>query len=109
MPFLATRIILGEKYSPALRARVPKGAMHYLKNLYYETALASWENALAAVQQFVPPGHILFGTDFPYAQGALLDSELAGLETSKVLDRATLDGIYRDNALQLFPRFGLPS
>jgi predicted TIM-barrel fold metal-dependent hydrolase len=61
---------------------------------------------LAALQQFVPPSQILFGSDFPMVPEMAVKLETSGLETSKVLDDSTRNAIDRQNALALFPRFG---
>ena len=35
---------------PQMRERVPKGAMHYLRQLYYDTALSTSDAALSALK-----------------------------------------------------------
>lgn len=35
------------------------------KTFYYETALSAYEPVLLALEAFVPPTRIIFGTDFP--------------------------------------------
>ena len=104
IPYIAWRLKLGEM-SPVLRERVPKGALHYLQQLYFDTALSSSEYAFAALREFAQPTHILFGSDYPMAPEPILRAEVAGLETSRIFDEAARKAISRDNALRLFPRF----
>jgi predicted TIM-barrel fold metal-dependent hydrolase len=103
-PFLSWRMGLGE-HIPALQERAPKGALHYLQRLYYDTALSTSAPALAALTQAIPASQIVFGSDFPFVTEAMLPAETSGLETSKFLDATARRMIDRDNALQLFPRF----
>ncbi|MEU0493873.1 amidohydrolase family protein [Mycobacterium sp. NPDC006124] len=80
--FPNVRIILSHSggSTPVLAARVAAlGAFHLDCNLsadeiiadfrsfYYETALSGFETNLEALESFVEPEHILFGTDFPAA------------------------------------------
>ncbi len=104
MPYLAWRLRLGELL-PGLGERVPKGVLHYLQRLYYDTALSTSEYALAALRQFVPASQILFGSGFPLAPESVVKAETSGLEASKLLDAAARKAIDRDNAFTLFPRF----
>ncbi len=74
------------------------------KNFYFDTALSSSEAALPTLLAFAKPGHILFGSDYPYAPAAV------GASFAKKLDAyAGFKGdehaqINRQNALALFPR-----
>jgi predicted TIM-barrel fold metal-dependent hydrolase len=105
VPYMAWRIA-GASYLPELQHRAPKGdGLAQLQNLYYDTALSTSEYVFAAMKEFVPTSHILFGSDFPYVTPAVLAAENHGLESSTVLtddDRAQID---RANALSLFPGF----
>jgi predicted TIM-barrel fold metal-dependent hydrolase len=104
IPYLSWRVRLGE-ISPALRANVPKGTLHYLRQLYFDTALSAAEPTLAALREFAQPDHVLFGSDYPFVPDSLIAEEVAGLEGSHVLDPAAKQAIDRGNALKLFPRF----
>jgi len=105
VPYIALRIALGAHELPGIGDKVPKGALHYLQQLYYDTALSTSEYVFAALRQFVPTSQLLFGSDWPLVPEKVVKMETAGLENSKVLDDATRKAIYRDNALALFPRF----
>jgi 6-methylsalicylate decarboxylase len=90
---------------PELMARAPKGVVHYLQNLYYDTALSTSEAAFSALQHFAKPDHILFGSDNPLVDERVVKMEDAAFSASKVLDSKWQKAIARDNALKLFPRF----
>lgn len=104
IPYIGWRVRLGE-INQALKANVPEGTMHYLRQLYYDTALSASEPTLAALREFAPPDHVLFGSDYPFVPDPLIAEEVAGLEGSRLLDAKAKRAIDRENALKLFPRF----
>ncbi|MUL68124.1 amidohydrolase [Mycobacterium sp. CBMA 234] len=75
-------------------------------SFYFDTALSSSAAALPSLLAFAKPGHVTFGSDFPFAPVAVSKLFAAGLETYGGLDAAGRRAIDRDNALALFPRFG---
>jgi 6-methylsalicylate decarboxylase len=72
---------------------------------YFDTALSSTAAALPSLLAFAKPGHITFGSDFPFAPIAASKLFAAGLETYG-LDPEARVAIDRTNALALFPRLG---
>ena len=62
-PFLAARIAVLSKHMgcPLTHDEI----LEDFQSFYYETALSAHEVTLAAMDKFVTPDHILFGTDFP--------------------------------------------
>jgi 6-methylsalicylate decarboxylase len=75
-------------------------------SFYFDTALSSSAAALPSLLAFARPGHITFGSDFPYAPTAAGKLFAAGLETYPALDPGARAAIERTNALALFPRLG---
>jgi 6-methylsalicylate decarboxylase len=104
IPYIHFRMRLGE-LNPEVAARVPKGTVHYLQNLYYDTALSTSEAVFAALQHFAKPDHVLFGSDYPLAPEIITKREVAAIESSTVLGTKWRKAIDRDNALALFQRF----
>jgi len=104
VPYLALRIAFGENLASWPHENAPKGVLHYLKNLYYDTALSTSEQVFAALKEFVPMSHVLFGSDYPMVPEKVATLETQMIESSKVLDDRTRRMIDRDNALALFPR-----
>ena len=82
---------------------IPEGAMQALTRQFYDTALSANEPALAALEMFVPPGQILYGSDFPFAVG-MMKRTIDGLAAHDFTPPARA-AIERGNALALFPRF----
>jgi len=73
---------------------------------YFDTALSSTAAALPSLLAFAKPGHVTFGSDWPFAPIAAGKLFAAGLETYPGLDADARAAIDRTNALALFPRLG---
>ena len=86
--------------------RSPADVLDDFASFYFDTALSSSAAALPTLLAFAKPGHITFGSDFPFAPTAAGKLFAAGLETYQGLDAATRAAIERTNALALFPRLG---
>ena len=75
-------------------------------SFYFDTALSSSAAALPTLLAFAKPGHITFGSDWPFAPVAAAKLFAAGLETYPASDAESRAAIGRNNALALFPRRG---
>jgi 6-methylsalicylate decarboxylase len=73
---------------------------------YFDTALSSTAAALPSLLAFANPGHVTFGSDWPFAPLVAGKLFAAGLETYPGLDADARTAIERTNALRLFPRLG---
>src|SRR5882672_6887979 len=101
MPFLLSRFVRHELDMKERAAeRMPKGVMHELKKFYYDTAQGNHSGALTALMKIVTPSQVLFGTDFPFRDGA---EEIGGLAAFRFAPN-DLRAIERENALRLLPR-----
>jgi 6-methylsalicylate decarboxylase len=87
----------------------PVDTLDDFTGFYFDTALSSSAAALPTLLAFAKPGHITFGSDWPFAPVAAGKLFAAGLETDPGLDAETRDAIDRTNALTLFPRLGTAS
>jgi 6-methylsalicylate decarboxylase len=77
-------------------------------SFYFDTALSSSAAALPTLLAFTQPGHITFGSDWPFAPLPAGHYFTAGLDSYSGLDDAFRTAINRTNALALFPRLGTP-
>jgi len=84
----------------------PGDTLDDFSSFYFDTALSSSAAALPTLLAFANPGHIMFGSDWPFAPIAAGQYFAAGLETYSTLDVAGRARIDRTNALALFPRLG---
>ncbi|KAK2033244.1 amidohydrolase family protein [Colletotrichum zoysiae] len=71
---------------------------------YYDTAMCSSPEQLAALQVIAKPGHILFGSDFPNCPPEAIERFTAQLDASEVLASDYRNGIENSAAKTLFPR-----
>jgi len=99
-PFLLSRFERHMFEAKDAKEKAPKGLMHELRKFYYDTAQGNHEGALLALLKLVPPSQVLYGTDFPFRDGAEVIDGLAkhGFSAS---ERRAID---RDNALRLLPQ-----
>ncbi|TMS51836.1 amidohydrolase family protein [Mycobacterium sp. DBP42] len=86
--------------------RSPADTLDDFASFYFDTALSSSAAALPTLLAFAKPGHITFGSDWPFAPLPASRLFAAGLDTYDGLDAAARQAINRDNALALFPRLG---
>ena len=104
VPYLAWRFSLLWLRDPELAARAPKGGMHYLSQLYYDTALSANPHAMRSLQELVGPSQILFGSDWPFAPEPITGVSVEGVGSYDGFDAPARQGVERDNALRLLPR-----
>ena len=98
-PFLLSRFQRAEKDDKKAAEKMPNGVMHELKKFYYDTAQGNHEGALTALLKMAPVSQVLYGTDFPFRDGA----EVNGGLRSYGFSAADLQAINRGNALRLMP------
>jgi predicted TIM-barrel fold metal-dependent hydrolase len=99
VPYLVPRFERLFNSRPDLQAMTPGGCVALLRKLYFDTAQAYNEYALASMTRLMPTEHILYGSDFP---AAAPDATAKGLEAFG-LTVAQQRAIGRDNAVALMP------
>ncbi|MFE2375734.1 amidohydrolase family protein [Streptomyces sp. NPDC059398] len=75
-----------------------------LKRFYFDTALSASPSALPALLEFAEPGHVLYGSDWPFAPQEAGSYYNHFLETYQHFTPGQADGINRGSAEVLFPR-----
>jgi predicted TIM-barrel fold metal-dependent hydrolase len=103
VPYASHRLALA---ITADTGRSPADSLEDFSSFYFDTALSSSAAALPTLLAFAQPGHITFGSDWPFAPVTAGKLFAAGLDTYAGLDAQTRDAINRTNALALFPRLG---
>ena len=98
MPYITGRFNAGN--APDMKEKLPRGVMYEIQKFYYDTAQAFNQYTLPTFTKLVPTSHILFGTDYPFAQAGTVAQGL----TEYGFAPADLRAIERDNAVALFPR-----
>ena len=95
----------------SLTARIYGGdgnrAVSHLQRFYYDTALSTSRYPLSLLSDLAGIGHILFGSDFPFAPEFVTSSCLHELRHQSGLNAGMLENIFVSNAKGLFPRFNV--
>jgi predicted TIM-barrel fold metal-dependent hydrolase len=99
-PMLAGRMVETVGRHPNAAKFMPDGVAANLRKLYYDTASADTEGAMAALRVMAPSSHILFGTDYPFVKVAAGVEHLQQDEMSDA-ERAAIN---RGNVVALLPR-----
>ncbi|KAJ7507897.1 hypothetical protein B0H11DRAFT_1969189 [Mycena galericulata] len=102
-PFLAPRVAVLARHMGCELS--PDEIMEDFKSFYYETALSAHATTLTAMDAFVSPDRILFGTDFPAVSADMVGWYTRNLEQFRAADNKKLEDVMAGNALGLFPRF----
>jgi predicted TIM-barrel fold metal-dependent hydrolase len=99
-PYLLSRFIYEEKILKDREAKIPKGVLYELAKFYYDTAQGNHAGALDALLRVAPVSQLLYGTDYPFRDGAEVNAGLAAHGFSA----AELRAIDRDNAVRMMPK-----
>jgi aminocarboxymuconate-semialdehyde decarboxylase len=85
-------------------AAQPADILATFQRFYFDTALSSGPAALPSLKAFAGSGHIVFGTDFPYAPAGIGASFTAKLDADASLTADEHRAISHGTASTLFPR-----
>lgn len=86
--------------------RSPAEVLEDFRGFWFDTALSSSPAALPTLLAFARPGHVLFGSDWPFAPTPVGRYFAHGLDSYAALDAEGRAAIHRGNATALFPRLG---
>lgn len=108
LPFVSFRLILMEEQdiaTPPFSERVAEGARHWVDRFYFDTAISGSRPALAALMEVARPGHVFYGSDWPYIDRHTIELQHDCLAHWEGFSDTTRKAVFRDSALALFPRF----
>lgn len=100
LPFLYSRAGSGFEVGSQEHADFVDAA----RNFYFDTALSASDTVLKLMQDFAKPGHMLCGSDYPYAEERHIAHHLPNLAKFEFQRGDLRQEIYYKNALELFPR-----
>jgi 6-methylsalicylate decarboxylase len=101
VPYLAQRLTYAATISASVGPRRPRDLLGSLRRLYYDTAMSANPHTLSGLTSLIEPGHIVFGTDYPYMPESTTAETVAGVN-SFFADH-DLTTIERENSMRLFP------
>ncbi|MGE4336005.1 MAG: amidohydrolase family protein [Pigmentiphaga sp.] len=106
LPFLAWRLEMAVAMdSEAMVVGTPE-IRDGLRRFWYDTALSSGFGSMRALSAIADPGRIVFGSDWPYGNDAVVARSQQALHANADLNPGQRAAIARGNALSLFPRLG---
>jgi 6-methylsalicylate decarboxylase len=98
LPFLTSRFVrLAAERKPA---HLPNGPLPEFRKFHYELAQGNTPGQIAALLKLVAISQVLYGTDFPFREGAEVNQGIADWGFSA----ADLRAIESENAVKLMPR-----
>ncbi|GLA90046.1 hypothetical protein AtubIFM56815_005595 [Aspergillus tubingensis] len=106
LPYLISRLTTVTKFPEAEYkpySRGPEEMVEDFKSFYFDLALSSSPAVLTLLMSLVPHDHIVYGSDFPYAN----NNKIAGFKEALdeyPLDQVLRDRIYYANAQKLLAR-----
>ena len=101
LPFAAHRFAGAAMFNPGT---TPDGILAGLRKFYFDTALSATPTALPSLYAFAEPGHVLYGSDFPFAPAAWRAEFDRNLTTYEGPGAGRFPDVDRTAAEALFPR-----
>ena len=101
LPYAAHRFTGAAMVNPGT---TPEGILADLRRFYFDTALSATPTALPSLLAFAEPGHVLYGSDFPFAPAQWRAGFDRCLETYDGPGAEQLADVHRRSAEKLFPR-----
>lgn len=99
-PFLVSRFEREQMTMKGIKEKLPAGFRHELAKFYYDMAQGNHPGALDALMHIAPVSQFLYGTDYPFRDGAEVNTALAKYARFSAAERRAID---RDNALRILP------
>lgn len=82
----------------------PDELLKSLSTFYFDTALSGSPTVLPSLMAFARPGHVLFGSDWPYCPDKNIGSFTGNLDSYEGLEAAGHAAVNRTSAAALLPR-----
>jgi predicted TIM-barrel fold metal-dependent hydrolase len=101
VPYASHRLMVGLL---AEGAGAPADLLDDLRAFYFDTALSGTPAALPSLLAFAKPGHVLFGSDWPYAPAPTVSYFTGQLDAYAALDDAGHRAIDRESAAALLAK-----
>ncbi|KAI0407712.1 hypothetical protein F4802DRAFT_523897 [Xylaria palmicola] len=100
MPYLPANLAGQDRPNTALTDNFLEDA----RGFYYDSALSAGSLTLSLLKEFAKPGHVLFGSDYPYAPTPTIKQMNKLLDEYHDKDGTFISSVNINAAKQLFPR-----
>lgn len=104
MPYFAWRLSVSPMIDRRLVQLSQAQVYGRLRRFWYDNALSPTAETLECLNAVAPPGQIVFGSDWPFANSAVIAEAVRSFERI-AMSREQRAAIDRRNALSLFPQF----
>ncbi|MBV9626925.1 MAG: amidohydrolase [Xanthobacteraceae bacterium] len=108
VPFLAPRISRNlVRFGKAAPAFTPEEVLSAFRSFYFDVTAVSHRNAINALLTLAPRDRLLYGSDYPFMQPALIPPAIDFIMSEPALQDADRQALAFGNARRLFPRIGM--
>jgi 6-methylsalicylate decarboxylase len=104
MPYFAWRLSISPMIDARLEQLSPADIHARLGRFWYDNALSPTAETLACVERIAPADHLVFGSDWPFANARVIAEAVKTYE-AVAMSQDRREAIDRGNALLLFPQF----
>ncbi|KJZ75228.1 hypothetical protein HIM_05422 [Hirsutella minnesotensis 3608] len=106
LPYVARRVAtLSAAFGLVDGGKTAEEFLDEARSFYYDVAFAGYQEPLRLLLDFAKPGHVLYGSDYPFGREAMVEEQLKAVD--KIIDmRVDADDIRRGAAIRLWPRLG---
>ena len=100
LPFVVERI--SHVAAQSSIQMTPEEFLSQARTFYFDLAISGFKHPIETLQRFAKPGHILYGSDFPFVRQALIQNQRSAL-AEIVKDDEVNRAIQHTAAFDLFP------
>jgi predicted TIM-barrel fold metal-dependent hydrolase len=104
MPYFAWRLSVAPMIDKRLTQLSTDQVYERFRRFWYDNALAPTAETFECLKRVAPPGQIVFGSDWPFANGRVIAAAVKTYE-GVAMPPEQRDAVDRSNALSLFPQF----
>jgi predicted TIM-barrel fold metal-dependent hydrolase len=104
LPFVARRVadLMADSGLLGKLGKTMERFLDEAKSFYFDLALTGYEESMALVLSFAKEGHVLYGSDFPFARDRAVAGQLSTVKGWR--DEKVRESVERGAAERLFPR-----
>jgi predicted TIM-barrel fold metal-dependent hydrolase len=106
VPYFAWRLSIAPMIDARMEQLSREEILARLSRFWFDIALSPAPETMNCLTGVAPPGQIVFGSDWPFANARVTAEAVRTYEASPAVSAQLRAAIDRGNALTLFPQFG---